>query len=314
MKKRYLITGGSGFIGRAITQSLLEKKNSVSIIDNNFRNKNNKYIKDKNLKIYNIDIRNKKSLQKAFKKIDTVIHLAFINGTNFFYEQPNLVLEVGIKGIINTLELCEENKVKEFYLASSSEVYQNPPYIPSDEKVALSIPDPKNPRYSYAAGKIISEIMTLNSDIFKKAVIFRPHNIYGPNMGYNHVIPEVILKSIKAKKNIKIKGKGSHTRSFCYIDDFVDAFNILLKKGKNKNIYNIGTQHEIKIKDLVNKIIKISQKKLTITNSNEREGDVLRRCPDIKKIRKLGFKPKHNLLKGLNKTFEWYFKDFNDQI
>ena len=314
MNKKYLITGGSGFIGRAIALSLLKKKNSVIIIDNKFRDKIYNDLKHKNLKIYNADIRKKNDLKKLCKNIDSVIHLAFINGTNFFYEQPRLVLDVALKGIINIIEICEENHIAEFFLASSSEVYQNPKLIPTNENVSLSIPDPTNPRYSYAAGKIISEVMLLNASFFKKAIIFRPHNIYGPNMGYNHVIPEIILKSLNSKKFLKIQGSGKHTRSFCFIDDFVDAFNILLKKGKNKNIYNIGTQNEIKIKDLVKKIIKLSKNNLIITSSKENKGDILRRCPNISKIKRLGFKPKNNLEIGLEKTFNWYLKDFNNEL
>ena len=313
MGKKYLITGGLGFIGKAITLSLLSKNNTVIIADNNFRKKKND-LKHKNLYVHKIDVRKKNQLKKICKDIDSVIHLAFINGTNFFYEKPELVLEVGIKGIINLIEVCEENFIKEFFLASSSEVYQNAPYIPTNESVPLSIPDPHNPRYSYAAGKLMSEIMLLNSSIFERSVIFRPHNIYGPNMGYNHVIPEIILKIFKSNKKLKIQGKGLNSRSFCYIDDFVSAFNLILKKGKHKNIYNIGTQEEIKIRDLVKRIIFISEKKLHIQNTKEILGDVKRRCPDILKLKKLGFKPKNNLNMGLKKTFEWYSKDIKGEL
>ena len=306
MKKKYLITGGLGFIGKAIALDLIKKNNSVTIIDNQFRHKNLKDFNYKNCNVYKNDIRDKTSLKKIVKKVDTVIHLATINGTNYFYEQPKLVLDVALKGIINILEVCEENKIPEFFLASSSEVYYKAPYYPADEKVPLVIPDPFNPRYTYAAGKIISEIMLLNTKFFKRFVIFRPHNIYGPNMGYNHVIPEIVTKLIKAKKNLVIQGSGNHTRSFCYIDDFVRGFNILLKKGRNKNIYNIGTQDEIKILQLIQKLVKISNKKLIIKKTKEKLGSTPKRCPDIKKISKLGFKPKINLDVGLKKTFEWY--------
>jgi len=306
MKKKYLITGGLGFIGKAIALDLIKKNNSVTIIDNQFRHKNLKDFNYKNCNVYKNDIRDKTSLKKIVKKVDTVIHLAAINGTNYFYEQPKLVLDVALKGIINILEVCEENKIPEFFLASSSEVYYKAPYYPADEKVPLVIPDPFNPRYTYAAGKIISEIMLLNTKFFKRFVIFRPHNIYGPNMGYNHVIPEIVTKLIKAKKNLVIQGSGNHTRSFCYIDDFVRGFNILLKKGRNKNIYNIGTQDEIKILQLIQKLVKISNKKLIIKKTKEKLGSTPKRCPDIKKISKLGFKPKINLDVGLKKTFEWY--------
>ena len=314
MKKKYLITGGLGFIGKSITLSLLSNNNFVTIADNNFRKKNINDLKHKNLKIYNIDIKKKTQLKRISKNIDTVIHLAFINGTNFFYEQPELVLEVALKGIINIIEICKENSIKEFFLASSSEVYQNPPRIPTDEKVPLVIPDPFNPRYSYAAGKIISEVMLLNCKYFKRSVIFRPHNIYGPNMGYNHVIPEIIVKTFRSNRKIKIQGNGINTRSFCYIDDFVSAFNILLKKGKHKNIYNIGTKDEIKIINLVKKIIDISGKKLTIQKSPETKGNAKRRCPDISKINKLGYKPKITLSSGLKNTFKWYIKDIENEL
>jgi len=314
MIKKYLITGGLGFIGRAITQSLLKKNNFVIIADNNFKNKKYDELNHKNLMIHKIDIREKNKIKKICKNIDSVIHLAFINGTNFFYEQPRLVLDVALKGIINILEICEENTIPEFFLASSSEVYQNASYFPTDEKVPLLIPDPINPRYSYAAGKILSEIMLLNTDHFKRAIIFRPHNIYGPNMGYHHVIPEVILKTLTSKEQIKIEGTGTHTRSFCFIDDFIEAFNILLKKGKNKNIYNIGTQNEIKIKELVKKIINLSKKNMIITTSKEKLGSPSRRCPNISKIKKLGFNPRIDLNYGLKKTYEWYLKDIKNEL
>ena len=306
MKKKYLITGGLGFLGKAITKNLIEQNNSVIIVDNQFRHKDVKKLNYNNCKIYNIDIRNKTLLSKVAKNVDAVIHLAAINGTNYFYEQPLLVLEVALKGIMNILEICEKKKIPEFFLASSSEVYHNAPYIPADEKVPLTIPDPMNPRYTYSAGKIISEIMLLNTNFFERFIIFRPHNIYGPNMGFNHVIPEIIMKLMNAKNNLVIQGSGNHTRSFCYIDDFVRGFNILLKKGKNKNIYNIGTQDEIKIIKLINKLIKISNKKLLIKKTKEKSGNPSRRCPDISKIRKLGFNPTIDLDAGLEKTLQWY--------
>ena len=305
MKKTYLITGGQGFIGKAITLSLLNHGNKVIILDNNFRKKNFS-LKHKNLQLINSDIRNIVNLNKIKKKIDTVVHLAAINGTRNFYEKPNLVLEVGIKGIINIIDFCKNKKIKEIFLASSSEVYQNAPIYPTDEKVRLVIPDPHNPRFSYSSTKIISEILLLNSDFFKKAVIFRPHNIYGPDMGYKHVIPELIIKTIKEKKFLNIQGDGKNKRSFCYIEDFVDAFNILIKKGKHKEIYNIGNTEEVKISHLSKLIINLVNKDLKIKISTKPFYNALRRLPDIKKLNKLGYKPKINLKKGLKKTIDWY--------
>ena len=305
MKKTYLITGGQGFIGKAISLSLLDQGNKVIIFDNNFRKKKF-FLKHKNLQLIDGDIRNIIHLNKIKNKIDSVVHLAAINGTRNFYEKPNLVLEVGIKGIINIIDFCKIKKIKEIFLASSSEVYQNAPIYPTDEKVRLIIPDPHNPRFSYSSTKIISEILILNSDIFKKAVIFRPHNIYGPDMGFKHVIPELIIKTIKEKKFLDIQGNGKNKRSFCYIEDFVDAFNVLIKKGKHKEIYNIGNTDEVKVLDLSKLIISMLNKDLKIKISTKPFYNAMRRLPDIKKLNKLGYKPKINLKKGLKKTIDWY--------
>ena len=116
MKKTYLITGGQGFIGKAVSLSLLDQGNKVIIFDNNFRKKNFS-IKHKNLQLIDGDIRNITNLNKIKNKIDTVVHLAAINGTRNFYDKPNLVLEVGIKGIINIIDFCKNKKIKEIFLA-----------------------------------------------------------------------------------------------------------------------------------------------------------------------------------------------------
>src|SRR5262249_18729411 len=142
------------------------------------------------------DIRNRDDVLAATAGVDAVCHLAFVNGTEFFYSRPDLVLDVAVKGMSNILDACMKCGVDELYLTSSSEVYQSPPVIPTDETVALSIPDCLNPRYSYAAGKIISEIMTVNYGRrhFRRVVIVRPHNVYGPDMGWEHVIPQLVLR------------------------------------------------------------------------------------------------------------------------
>ena len=305
MKKTYLVTGGQGFIGKAVSFSLLNQGYNVITFDNNFRKK--KFLlTHQNLKVIKGDIRKSSDLNKIKSKIHSVIHLAAINGTKNFYDKPELVLDVGIRGIINILDYCKDKKIKEIFLASSSEVYQNAPTYPTDEKVRLIIPDPHNPRFSYSSTKIISEIILLNSNIFKRAIIFRPHNIYGPDMGFKHVIPELITKTINGKNSIKIQGDGNNKRSFCFIDDFVSAFNVILKKGKHREIYNIGTQEEIKILNLSKLIVNLMKKKCKIKISSKLFFNAKRRLPDLKKIKKLGFKPKINLNKGLMKTIEWY--------
>ena len=163
-------------------------------------------------------------------------------------------MDVGVKGMMNVLDAARSENVKELFLASSSEVY-NDARVPTPEDVPLIIPDPLNPRFSYSGGKIISELMALHigKKFLKRVIIFRPHNIYGPDMGREHVIPQLLKRMIELKRKkqktyiLPIQGDGSQTRSFLYIDDFVRGLEILLTKGNRMNIYNIGNSAETSI-------------------------------------------------------------------
>lgn len=303
-KKTFLITGGGGFIGRNIADFLSNKKYKVIIYDNLSRGYLNKFNNGK-IQFIKGDIRDKKKLYKSLKSVNAVIHLAYINGTKYFYEIPDQVLDVAVKGLVNIFDGCKKFRIKELYLASSSEVYQTPINIPTKETEPLKVPDIYNPRFSYGGGKILTELMGINygRKFFKKLIIFRPHNVYGPDMGNEHVIPEFITKARNFKKKIfKIEGSGSETRSFIYIDDFVEAFYLLIKKGKHLSIYNIGTKENIKIIDLAKKILKLLNKKLKIKKTPLKKGGTKIRLPDISKITKLGFLQKYNLDEGLKKT------------
>ena len=122
-------------------------------------------------------------------------------------------------------------------------------------------------------------------------------------MGSEHVVPELIskIKKIKKNKKLNIEGSGNETRSFIYISDFCEAFFTLIKKGKHLNIYNIGTEERVKIKKILEIIKKITNKKFKIHNKKIKAGGTKHRCPDIKKIKKLGFRPKVLLMDGIKK-------------
>lgn len=306
MSKKILITGGSGFIGSAITKHLVKNGYQITVYDNNSRGnlKRLNSIKRK-IKFYKGDVRDKKKLYKIKGSFDCLIHLAYVNGTKNFYKKPFEILDIAVNGFLNILEFCKKKKITKVFLASSSEVYNNPSKIPTDEKETLRIPDIKNPRYSYGGGKIFSELYGLNfaKKYLKKFVIFRPHNVYGKDMGHDHVIPEFINQIKKIKKNniFKIEGTGNEIRSFIHIDDFVSGFDRVFKKGKNLEIYNIGTSEKIKIFHLAKKISKIFKKKINIKKTKLRLGSPTKRCPDISKIKKLGFIQKYNLEEGLKK-------------
>ena len=309
--KTFLVTGGTGFIGSNISKFLINENYNLKIFDNNSRGSLTRLkFFSKKFKFIKGDIRNKAQVSKAFKNTDAVVHLAYINGTKYFYRYPTKILEIAIKGIINVIEGCIENNIKELYLASSSEVYQTPNKIPTDEGEMLKIPDIYNPRYSYGGGKILTELMGIHygKKFFKKLIIFRPHNVYGPDMGNEHVIPEFIkrFKNLKGK-NFKIQGTGNEVRSFMYIDDFIEAFNLIIKKGRHLGIYNLGTAEKINIKSLAFLISKILKKKIKIVSTSLQKGGTKIRIPCISKIKKLGFEQKHNIESGLKKTIKFYY-------
>jgi len=315
MKKKYLVTGGTGFIGSNLVKKLIYLGHKVKVFDNNSRG-NLTRLKDviKDVEVVYGDIRNEDFFIKSSKKIDSVIHLAAINGTKNFYLNPDIVLDVGIKGLLSVIAAAKKNSISEIFFSSSSEVYQSPNYIPTSENVPLIIPDVFNPRYSYGGSKIISELILIHGvkKIFKKIIIFRPHNVYGPDMGQEHVIPELIIRANKIfkeknfGKKFVIQGNGKETRSFIHISDFIDGLLLIMNKGRNLNIYNIGTMEEISIKTLSKIILKKYNLKNKIKSSNIRLGSTLRRCPDISKIRQLGFKQKILLKEGLRDTIDWY--------
>ena len=322
-EKKYLITGGTGFIGSALVCRLVKEKCKVRVLDNNLRGVAERLteVQDQ-IELVTGDIRDPLVVKRAVKGVDSVFHLAYLNGTEFFYTKPELVLDIGVKGMINVLDACIENGVKELILASSSEVYQTPPIIPTPENVPLVVPDPFNPRYSYGGGKIICELMTLNygRKFFNRVMIFRPHNVYGPDMGWEHVLPQFILRMKKICSKSKgdsisfpIQGSGKETRAFVYIDDFIDGLLTVLQKGQHLDIYHIGTSEEITIAHAAMQLGSYFGKKVNVVPGELAEGGTLRRCPDIAKLQKLGYQPKINFAEGIHYIAEWYDQNAHKQ-
>ncbi len=314
--KKVLVTGGTGFIGAQLIKVLLERGYNVRAFDNNFRGGLDKLkgvIDD--VELIEGDIRDTDAVANAVKGMEIIYHMAFINGTRFFYEKPDLVLEVGLKGTINVMDACAKHGVERYLFASSSEVYQQPTHIPTKEDERLIVSDPHNPRYSYGGAKIIGEIMALHyaKSQDMETVIFRPHNIYGPSMGFEHVIPEFVLRLKKISQNFTkkeinfpIQGTGEETRSFCYVKDAAEGILIVGEKGVSGEIYNVGTQQEITIKYLAQLVAKELDLKISIKPTHGVKGGTNRRCPSIEKLGELGYCPQIQIEEGLKPTCQWY--------
>ncbi len=314
-----LVTGGSGFIGSGLVKALVKSGARVRVLDDNSRGSPRRLAEVANdVEFIGGDIRDAAAVETAAEGMDEVHHLAFVNGTEFFYSQPDLVLDVGVRGMINVIDACRKQKVGTLILASSSEVYQTPPQVPTDETAPLSIPDPLNPRYSYGGGKLISELMAINfgRKYFERVLIFRPHNVYGPDMGWEHVVPQFALR-LKALADAQasgivrfdIQGSGQETRSFCFIDDLVAGVMVMREKGEHLGIYHVGTGEEVTIAALARKIAALAGRDIELKPGALQAGGTMRRCPDISKLAELGYKPRVPLDQGLKPTVDWYWKN-----
>lgn len=309
---RYLITGGAGFIGSALARRLLADGHEVRVFDDFSRGHREGAAGG----ICSGDIRDPVEVAYAMQGCDTVVHMAYVQGTETFYAEPRHVLDVAVRGMSNVLAACEQTACRDLMLISSSEAYQVPDVVPTPETVPLSVPDPLNPRYSYGGGKIISELMAMawqRTGVLDRAVIVRPHNIYGPDMGRDHVIPQFCIRMNRRSFSFPdepvlpfpIQGTGDETRSFCFIDDCTDQLALLLDRGET-GIYHVGTMDERTIFNVAHKVAECFGRKIKVEPGTLRKGSPPRRLPDTAKIQALGYSPQVTFTEGLKRTVDWY--------
>ena len=311
---KILVTGGTGFIGSALVKALVREGHAVRSLDDQSRGRPYRLADVANdVEMFDGDVRDAAKVSQAVKGVDAVHHLACINGTETFYSKPQLVLDVAVRGMLNVLDACVEHGVGDLLFMSSSEVYQTPARVPTDEKAGFSIPDPLNPRYSYAGGKLISELLAINygrGAAFNRVTIVRPHNVYGPDMGREHVIPQFALRMRELGTTgpvpFPIQGDGSETRAFVYIDDFIDGTMRVVERGEHLGIYHVGTQEEVPISAIAHLVARALGRTITLVPGPLQKGGTPRRCPDITKLSALGYAPKWALADGIRVTAKWY--------
>ena len=310
--KKIVITGGAGFIGYHLSKKLVFD-NKITILDNLKRGKKDKYfkyiIKSKNLKFINLDLTKKIEIKK--NEYDYVFLLASIVGVKNVNDQPYSTLKVNIQSIFNTLDILNSKKSKLIYF-STSEVYsplviKKKNKFPISEKNDLLILNQDSKRYTYYISKILGEKLIKFSG--KPFLILRPHNIYGPRMGYSHVIPEQIYK-IKNKKKSLIYSPN-HKRAYCYMDDAIEQIMYLCSSKKNFNkIFNIGNPKEPITMMRLSKLIKKELKSFTKLLPTEiTSGSISNRLPFLNKS--LYPKCKTSLKKGVLNTIKWYQENEN---
>lgn len=324
---KILITGGAGFIGYHLSKHLLKiHKDKIKLVlvdnlqrglmDDGFK----KLLERDNVSFLNLDLTDPSSYDKIGSGYDHVYHLAAVNGTKHFYKIPHETSRINLLSLIYILEWFRvKNSSGKICFPSSNEAYAgglnafNILPIPTPENVPLVIEDPFNPRWSYAATKLMGEVLTIHyAGTYKlRALIVRPHNFYGPRAGYDHVIPEFLERITDRIDPFPIYG-ASDTRTFCYIDDAVRAMQMLMDSTKTDEqpieVVHIGDLLEISIQDLAEKLFKTTNwKPKEIKVENSPHGSVKRRLADVSKLQSLvGWKPEVSLEDGLCYTYEWY--------
>ena len=306
--KKILIAGGAGFIGSHICKKLVLQDNKVFCVDNLITgNKDNikNLLNTKNFKFIKKDIN-----QKIFLNVDEIYNLACPASPPKYQKNPVETVKASVLGSINLLELAKKVNAK-ILQASTSEIYGNPKEHPQKETYNGNV-NPIGIRSCYDEGKRCAETLFFDYHRQKKVKIkvARIFNTYGPKMDFfdGRVISNFIGQCIK-NKNLTIHGKGKQTRSFCYVDDMVDA---LIKFMNLKNNFtgplNLGNPYEINIFKVAKKIKKLTNSKSKIIFLNLPVDDPIKRKPDISLAKKkLKWKPKISLEIGIKKTIK-YFK------
>lgn len=322
MPKRVVVTGGGGFIGAYLVKRLVHDGWDVAVVDTMMRGDASRFAEvASEVELFSVDVRDEDALTRVFAGIDVIMHLAAINGTENFYKRPELVLDVGLRGALAVVNAGRAAGVPDLVVASSAEVYQTPDIVPTPETVALTLPDSLNPRFSYGGSKIVSELIAFNyaKEHYRQVQVFRPHNVYGPDMGFKHVIPQFILRALANGAEtgdgavpFEIQGDGTETRAFCYVDDIVSGVLTMYENGGHREIYHIGNDEEVTIRDVAERIGKLLGIELDIRVGEAAEGGTSRRCPDIGKMRALGYDPQVPLNRGLELTTDWYVEHRND--
>ena len=318
--KHILITGGAGFIGTNLCKKLLDEGCRVTVVDNLITSSGENLTelsKNPNFKFIKHDITKPKWKMVNDKwKIDVIYHLACPTGVpNLTKLAEEMLLTCSI-GTQNVLQLALKKKAK-LVFTSSSEIYGNPEKFPQNENYTGNV-NPIGIRSPYEEGKRFSE--SLISMYVKKygldASIARVFNTYGPLMSRDdsRVIPRFLNQASEGVP-LTVEGKGKQTRTFCYVDDLVDGLLLLEKRGGKGEVYNIGSDKEISIKNLAKEILKLTKsrpkddqplaEKNIIKYIPRPSHDHNGRRPTLIKIKKLGWKQKTNLKEGLLKTVQF---------
>ena len=313
---KVLVTGAAGFLGSHLTEKLVELGKDVRALvhydsNNNWGWLENSKYKD-NIEFVVGDIRDFDSVFSAMHDVDEVYHLAALIGIPYSYLSPLAYVKTNIEGTYNIIQSAKILNTKNIIITSTSETYGSAQYVPMDEK------HPKVGQSPYSATKIGADNLALsyNKSFGLPIKIVRPFNIYGPRQSARAIIPTISIQILNGIEKIKL-GNLNAKRDLTFVKDTVQGFIEIAKNEKfNGESINIGMQEEFSVKDLVNKISKIANKKVEVEIDNQRvrpdksEVDRLL-CDNSKLIKNSNWKPIYNIDTGLKETINWIDQNKN---
>lgn len=303
--KKYIITGGAGFIGSHIAEHLSGEGNQVVVLDS-LRTGFEKNLSGLNVEFVKGDIRDKELVEELVKGASAIFHLAALVSVPESLLRLNECIEINTIGTINILEAARKNNGCKVVLSSSAANYGNNPTLP---KVETMMPEPMTP---YAITKLDGEYyLKMYQDQWNvPTTSLRYFNVFGPRQNpqsaYAAAVPIFINKALQ-NQPITIYGDGLQTRDFIYVKDIVKA-NILASTTGNET-YNVALGYSTSILELAEKIIQITNSKSQIQFLEERSGDIKHSIADPSKFNDLGFKASHSIGSALEETIKFYHQE-----
>lgn len=301
---RSLILGGAGFIGYHLAAVLVEANHKVLIVDDLSRGTWDATLQSLPVQHQWVDLT---SGPWPAGMWDHVYLLAAVVGVPTVEREPLRTIEVNTRIVLRALRWLKHRRQQRIFFASTSEAYAGVDVpIPTPETVPVSIGDVTQPRAVYAASKILGEVALLHSSA--RVTVGRFHNIYGPRMGLDHVMPNLCTQFARRENPVRVLGPECR-RAFCYVTDAVRAIRLLMDAPEAiGQIVNVGDdRQEVSVLDLVQALTDLTGFVPELDVQPAPKGSVLRRCPDLTRLRAwTRYEPRVSLADGLKETFVWY--------